>query len=109
MAAGGDDYRIDYTLGEVIITFPDWERATPYYQRALAKVGKIEKPTLEDRMMRAKLLYRLGRFDDSVAAYEALLRQFPRDRTLRDEFFDVLSEMGRYDRAWQLRGRRPEN
>lgn len=108
MAAGGDDYRIDYTLGEVIITFPDWQRATPYYQRALAKAGGLEKPSLEDRMMRAKLLYRLGRFDDSVAAYEALLRQYPRDRTLRDEFSDVLNEMGRYDRARQLRGGRAE-
>lgn len=108
MAAGGDDYRIDYTLGEVIISFPDWERATPYYQRAFAKIGRLEKPTLEDLMMRAKLLYRLGRFDDSVAAYEGLLRRFPRDRALRDEFFDVLSEMGRYDRARQLRGGRAE-
>jgi len=108
MAAGGDDYRIDYTLGEVIISFPDWERATPYYQRAMAKIAKLEKPTLEDRMMRAKLLYRLGRFDDSAAAYEALLRQFPRDRALRDEFYDVLNEMGRYDRARQLRGGRAE-
>lgn len=108
MAAGGDDYLIDYTLGEVIITFPDWQSATPYYQRAFAKIGKLEKPSLEDRMIRAKLLYRLGRFDDSAAAYEALLRQFPRDRTLRDDYHDVLLEMGRYDRARQIRPGRTE-
>jgi len=108
IAAGGDDYQIDYQLGEAIIQFPDWQRATPHYQRALAKVVKLPTPTLEDRMLRAKLLYRLGRFDDSVAAYEDLVRRFPRDRALRDEFHDVLVDMGRYDRARTLRGGRAE-
>ena len=108
LANGGDDYQIDYLLGEIVIQFPDWQRATPHYQRAFAKAGKIEKPTLDDRKMRAKILYRLGRFDDSVAAYEALVRQHPRERALRDEFYDVLNEMGRYDRARELRGGRAE-
>ncbi|MCW5770945.1 MAG: tetratricopeptide repeat protein [Rhodospirillaceae bacterium] len=104
VAAGGDDYNADYALGEAIILFPDWQRATPHYRRALAKIDKLAKPTLEDLMLRAKILYRLGRFDDSVAAYEALLRRYPRDRALRNDYFDVLNEMGRYDRANQIRG-----
>jgi tetratricopeptide (TPR) repeat protein len=104
VANGGDDYQIDFMLGEVIIQFPDWQRATPHYQRALAKLGKLEKPSLDDGRLRAKCLYRLGRFDDSIAAYDALMRQYPRDRALRDEFYDVLVDMGRYDRARALRG-----
>jgi tetratricopeptide (TPR) repeat protein len=105
VAGGGDDYQIDFLLGEIIIQFPDWQRATPHFQRGLAKVAKLEKPTLEDRRLRAKGLYRLARFDESVAAFEALLRQYPRDRALRDEFYDVLVDMGRYNRARALRGR----
>ena len=108
VASGGDDFEVDFQLGEAIILFPDWQRATPHYQRAFAKLSKLEKPSLENAMMRAKTLYRLGRFDDSVAAYEALLRQYPRDRTLRDEFYDVLNDMGRYERARQIRGGRAE-
>ena len=104
VANGGDDYHADYTLGETIIQFPDWQRATPHYQRAFNKINKLKNPTLDDLMLRAKILYRLGRFDASVAAYETLLRRYPRDRALRNEFFDVLSEMGRYERARQLRG-----
>jgi hypothetical protein len=104
IANGGDDYQIDFMLGEIITQFPDWQRATPHYQRALAKVGKIDKPSLDDLKLRAKGFYRLGRFDDSVAAYDALVRQYPRDRALRDEFYDVLVDMGRYDRARALRG-----
>lgn len=104
VANGGDDYQIDFLLGEVIIHFPDWQRATPHFQRALAKIAKLEKPSLEDLKLRAKGLYRLARFDESIAAYEALLRRFPRDRALRDEFYDVLVDMGRYDRARTLRG-----
>ena len=109
VANGGDDYQIDFMLGEVIIQFPDWQRATPHYQRALAKIGKLEKPTLDDSKLRAKGLYRLARFDESVAAYEALLRRYPRDRALRDEFYDVLLDMGRYDRARALRGGRRDD
>ncbi len=105
VAGGGDDYQVDFLLGEIIIQFPDWQRATPHFQRGLSKVAKLEKPTLEDRRLRAKALYRLARFDESVAAFEALLRQYPRDRALRDEFYDVLVDMGRYDRARALRGR----
>jgi hypothetical protein len=108
VAAGGDDYRIDYLLGETVIQFPDWQRATPHYQRALAKIGRLPKPTLEDHMMRAKLLYRLARFDEAIAAYDDLMRRFPRDRALRDAFYDVLVEMGRYDRARTLRPSRAE-
>ncbi len=104
VASGGDDYRVDFMLGEVIIQFPDWQRATPHFQRALAKISKLDNPALDDLKLRAKGLYRLARFDESVAAYEALLRRFPRDRGLRDEFYDVLVDMGRYDRARALRG-----
>jgi tetratricopeptide (TPR) repeat protein len=108
VANGGDDYQIDFMLGEVIIQFPDWQRATPHFQRALAKIGKLEKPTLDDLKLRAKGFYRLARFDDSVAAYEALLRRYPSDRALRDDFYDVLLDMGRYDRARALRGPRAD-
>ena len=104
IANGGDDYQIDFMLGEIITQFPDWQRATPHYQRALAKVGTIDKPSLDDLKLRAKGFYRLGRFDDSIAAYDALVREYPRDRALRDEFYDVLVDMGRYDRARALRG-----
>jgi tetratricopeptide (TPR) repeat protein len=104
VANGGDDYQIDFMLGEIITQFPDWQRATPHYQRALTKIGKLDKPSLDDLKLRAKTLYRLGRFDDSIAAYETLVRQYSRDRALRDEFYDVLVDMGRYDRARALRG-----
>lgn len=109
VANGGDDYQIDFLLGEIVILFPDWQRATPHYQRALAKIAKLDRPALDDLKLRAKGLYRLARFDDSIAAYEALLRRYPRDRALRDEFYDVLVDMGRYDRARALRGGRRDD
>ena len=109
VANGGDDYQVDFQLGEIIILFPDWQRATPHYQRALAKIAKLEKPTLDDLKLRAKGLYRLARFNESIAAYDALMRRYPRDRTLRDEFYDVLVDMGRYDLARALRGGRRDD
>ncbi len=105
LATGADDYHADFTLGEIITQFPDWERATRYYRRALDRMARVARPTFEDRLMRAKLLYRLARFDDAVAAYETLLRQFPRERDLREQYADVLDEIGRYDRARELRPR----
>lgn len=106
IAGGGDDYEIDFLLGETVIKFADWQRATPHYQRALGKLEKLPKPTLADQMLHAKILYRLARFDQAIKAYDALLRQNPNDRALRDEFADVLTEMGQYERAGAVRAGR---
>ena len=103
LATGADDYVADYSLGEVITSFPDWRKATPYFRRAIAKVSKLRNPTYEDRKILAHLLYRNGRFDAAVRAYETLLRERPADRKLRNRYIDFLNNIGRYDRArrWQ--------
>lgn len=103
LATGADDYVAEYTLGEVINSFPDWRKATPYFRKALAKVSKLRSPTYADRKIMAHLLYRNGRFEDAMRAYEALLRQRPTDRKLRNQYVDFLNNIGRYDRArrWQ--------
>jgi len=103
LATGADDYVAEYSLGEVINSFPDWRKATPYFRQALAKATKLRNPPYEDRKIMAHLLYRNGRFEDAIRAYEALLRQRPADRKLRNKYVDFLNNIGRYDRArrWQ--------
>jgi predicted Zn-dependent protease len=106
LQTGADDYLAEFALGESITQSADWERATPHYRRAFEKIERLKSPSFEDRKIRAKLLYRLARKVEARAAYEALLRERPGDRDLRDQYADFLDDTGEYERASQVRGRR---
>jgi predicted Zn-dependent protease len=106
LQTGGDDYLADFALGEAITQSADWERATPHYRRALDKIERMRAPNFEDRKVRARLLYRLARKVEARAAYEALMRERPGDRDLREQYADFLDDTGEYERASQVRGGR---
>jgi tetratricopeptide (TPR) repeat protein len=50
-------------------------------------------------MMRARILARLGRVEEALAAYRALLPRRPDDRTLREEYAELLVDAGLMDEA----------
>jgi len=54
---------------------------------------------LETEMMRARLLARLGRIEDALAAYRALLERHPDDRRLREDYAELLVDAGHLDQA----------
>lgn len=100
-AAGGGDHESYYYMGECLTRSSQWQAATPYYQRALRAAGRGGGTSA--RLVRAKALYRLGRFEESVSAFERLLRASPRSKSVREDYIAVLSALGRYDRAKQIR------
>lgn len=106
LQTGADDYLAEFALGEAITQSADWERATPHYRRAFEKIERLRQPSFEDRKIRAKLLHRLARKVEARAAFEALLRERPGDRDLRDLYADFLDDTGEYERASQVRGGR---
>jgi tetratricopeptide (TPR) repeat protein len=57
---------------------------------------------LEAEMMRARILARLGRVEDALAAYRALLARHGDDRGLREEYAELLVDAGQLDRAGQV-------
>ncbi|HEY7039065.1 MAG TPA: tetratricopeptide repeat protein [Methylomirabilota bacterium] len=61
-----------------------------------------EAPTgdpVEGEMVRARILGRLGRVEEALAAYRALLRRRPDDRALREEYAELLVDAGLMDEA----------
>jgi tetratricopeptide (TPR) repeat protein len=61
-----------------------------------------EAPTadpVETEAMRARILVRLGRVEEALAAYRALLSRRPDDRSLREEYAELLADVGLMDEA----------
>jgi tetratricopeptide (TPR) repeat protein len=54
---------------------------------------------LEAEMMRARILARLGRVQDALAAYRALLERHGDDRHLREDYAELLVDAGQLDQA----------
>jgi tetratricopeptide (TPR) repeat protein len=55
--------------------------------------------SLEAEMTRARILARLGRVDEALAAYRSLLERHGEDRGLREDYAELLVEAGRLDQA----------
>jgi tetratricopeptide (TPR) repeat protein len=53
----------------------------------------------ETEVMRARILARIGRFEEALAAYGALLARRPEDRGLREDFAEVLLDAGLHEQA----------
>lgn len=54
---------------------------------------------VETEILRARILVRLGRVEDALAAYRALLEGHPEDHRVREEYAELLVDAGLLDRA----------
>ncbi|HKW93685.1 MAG TPA: tetratricopeptide repeat protein, partial [Methylomirabilota bacterium] len=74
---------------------------TPATPREAGK--EAEQPAspdpLEAEMVRARILGRLGRVEDALAAYRALLERYGDDRRLREDYAEFLVDAGLFDQA----------
>ncbi|MBN9524627.1 MAG: tetratricopeptide repeat protein [Alphaproteobacteria bacterium] len=93
-----------YQLGELLLARGDRAAARPEQQKALALIDAERKPDPAAATARAQLLYRLGRTDEALAAFEAQRRARPRDKDLLADYVGVLMELGRNGEAARLLG-----
>jgi tetratricopeptide (TPR) repeat protein len=91
-----------YQLGELLLARGERNLARPEQEKALALIDASRNPDPSATTARAHLLYRLGRTNEALAAYEALRRQRPRDKDLLADYVGVLMEMGRNAEAARL-------
>jgi tetratricopeptide (TPR) repeat protein len=56
----------------------------------------------EAEVMRARIQARLGRVEEAIASYRALLERYPEDRSLREEYAETLVDAGLVDQAGPL-------
>ena len=72
------------------------------FVRALELVEAASGPSYDMRLARANILRRMGRIDDSIAAFETLNAERPSDPGVRADYADLLLESRLYDRAGKI-------
>ncbi|MFQ5849292.1 MAG: tetratricopeptide repeat protein [Candidatus Binatia bacterium] len=102
LASGEADYESHFYYGEILRRENGLAAAKDHYERALQQIGRLSVRSPRSELFRAKILARLGRFDDSVALFEKLLQQRPDDSDVRAEFAALLLDNGKYERAEQI-------
>lgn len=102
LARGQGDYRSNYYYGEVLIRARKRSAALMYYQRALRQIEESTPKPFAMRLVEAQLLNRVGRIEESIAAFESLLKQWPQDKNLRADYAAMLIDRGRYKDARRI-------
>ncbi|MFA6018646.1 MAG: tetratricopeptide repeat protein [Rhodospirillales bacterium] len=82
-------------LGHILFIESDYDKAETHLQAALAEISDL----LETKTTYSGLLRRLGRLDQALILAEELVRDHPRDATVRMNRSLCLKDLGRYDEA----------
>ena len=90
-----NDYESSYYYGESLLHAKDLAAARVRYELALRLIEGSPEKTFGMRLIRAHLLHRIGREEESLIAFEALTQERPNDKNLRADFAAVLLEQGR--------------
>jgi tetratricopeptide (TPR) repeat protein len=76
--------------------------APPGAPEAPASEPAAARQAPEAEVMRARIEARLGRVEEAIDSYRALLERYPDDRSLREEYAEMLVDAGLLDRAGPL-------
>jgi tetratricopeptide (TPR) repeat protein len=101
-AATGGDYETQMLLGDIATRRRDRAGAQQHYAEALRLLEVSGSRSFRARTVRANLLHRLGRDDEAVRLYEALLEERPEDRNLRADYVAALIKEGALRRAREV-------
>jgi tetratricopeptide (TPR) repeat protein len=96
--AAGDDAEVLFILGEIRLRQGDPAGARHQHEAALRRIPATGRAA-ETRRLKATLLRRLGRNDEALPLYEALLAENPGDRHLRADLAALLIETRNFGRA----------
>ena len=109
LSLGDGDYESNYYYGELLLREKGrgaaqtyYERALRQIERALPQIDRSPQTAFAVRVTRAQLLYRMGRGEESLAAFETLLGQRPRDKNLRADYAAILLDQGRREAAQRI-------
>jgi tetratricopeptide (TPR) repeat protein len=96
--AAGEDAEVLFILGEIRLRQGDPAGARRQHEAALRRIPAAAR-TAGTRRLQATLLRRLGRNDEALPLYEALLAENPGDRHLRADLAALLIETRNFGRA----------
>lgn len=91
------DPETHFLFGEALANSGEPAKALPHYREALTGIDQQRNRSHQLRVIRALTLQRLGRIDDAVAEFEALLKEQPQNKSLRADYAAMLLQSGRND------------
>ena len=91
------DGEVQFVLAETLGNTGQPAEARQHYAIALGEIERAASPSVQLKISRALALQRLGRVDESIAAFETLLREQPDNKHLRADYAAVLLQSGRHD------------
>lgn len=91
------DGEAQFVLAEILGNTGQPAEARQHYAVALGEIDRAASPSLQIKIVRALALQRLGRVDESIAAFESLLREQPENKPLRADYAAALLQSGRHD------------
>ncbi len=91
------DWESEFALAEILGSAGQSAPARQRYASAVADLDRATPQTLQSKTTRAVALSRLGRVDEAIAAFDALLREQPDNKHLRADYAAVLLQSGRND------------
>ena len=89
------DWEVHYAFAETLVRLRDRAAAQPHHEAAIATIDRLDQAPVFARAAKAYALYRLAKFDESLALFKQLLREQPRNLDLRADYAGVLIELGR--------------
>jgi Tfp pilus assembly protein PilF len=84
------DYESDFYFGEILLRKQDFAGANSHFEKTLQQIERSSLKPFEMRAVRAVTLDRLGKTGDSIAEYEKLLMERPKDKNLRADYAGLL-------------------
>lgn len=102
IALARPDYADLYALAEAERALGMTGEAQARYRQAAALIDAQPEPGFDARIVRALIAHRLGRSEEAVERFGRLYAERPQDLSLRDDFAEVLLDLGHIGQARAL-------
>ena len=100
--APADDFESRFQLGEIAARAGDRDAAGRYWLEALDAIAHSHSNDFYPRHLRGVIFQRLTRFDDALAVFETLRREFPDRASLRTDIAETFILKGTPERAREV-------
>ena len=96
------DFESRFQLGEIAAHAGDRNAASRYWLQALDAIQRSGNNDFYSRHLRGVIFQRLKRFDDALAVFETLRREFPERASLRTDIAETFILKGTPERAQEI-------
>lgn len=95
-------YELYFYYGELLWRKKLYDQAENYYDLALKDIDHLPKKDVVSQQVKAIILYRKNKVQESFAILSRLLKENPANKSLRSDYANLLMDRGHYDEAYDI-------